>query len=436
MRREIKVIIKSGPKEGLEYILKNILTLGRDENNDIVINDDTVSRFHAKIFMEEDVPVIVDLESINSTFVNDQEINHIQLRDKDEVAIGNIKLQIKIKKIEDVWLEEKEKEGKEELSEDNDTETKNASVSQKKNISSQTAVILFLIIVIIGFAIWLIPKIRTDGGKDDSGPAANTKYEIRYIKGEATNQNIYRYEFIVKPYKDKYRIIAYIDDIIQGKHIDESAFVNKEDVKSLMEEIPKRDFFQLKRKYSVPDPERYFFVSIDLTIGKNTRRVKVINIEPPHVFNAIQEVLEDFAERKMNLITITLPGEELRDKANKDYLLAKKFYNTWQVNPPNLYNSILLCRKALMYLDYITPKPNIYKQIKGLLEDAEKDLKEEYNKVMLRVDINIKQRQWEAAEEDLKYLLMLIPERSDPRYKKAERKMGLVQNKLNRRKRY
>jgi pSer/pThr/pTyr-binding forkhead associated (FHA) protein len=431
MKRKIEIIIKNGSEEGREYVLEDVLTLGRDKKSDIVFNDDTVSRFHAKVFMEGDVPVIVDLDSINSTFVNGQEIKHIQLRDKDEVSIGDTTLQIKIEKKEEAWAEEKK-----EPVEEGEAETGKNFVPQVKNIVS-VVIILFLALLVIGLAVWATINIFSDRRKANSAKsAAKLKYEIRYVKGEATKKNIYRYEFIIKPFKDKYRIVAHIDDIIQGKHIDESEVVNKEDVKELIKDIPENIFFQLKQKYFVPDPERYSFVSIDLTIGKDTKKVEAINTPPPPVFNEIQEALEDFAERKMSLITLTLSGDELRDLANKNYSLAKTNFDSRNVNPGNLYDSVVLCRKALTYLDSITPKPPIYRRVNSLLKDARRYLNEEYEEVIKRVKINIKQQQWEEAAKDLEYIFALIPDTTDPRYKKAQGRMGFVESKLKKRRRY
>jgi len=50
---------------------KPLLTLGRDEQNDVVLAFDNVSRHHAEILKNETQFVVVDKESTNGTFVND-----------------------------------------------------------------------------------------------------------------------------------------------------------------------------------------------------------------------------------------------------------------------------------------------------------------------------------------------------------------------------
>ena len=50
------------------------------EDNDVVLRDDTVSRYHCKIVQEDSGYVLVDLRSTNGTFVNKVRIREAYLR--------------------------------------------------------------------------------------------------------------------------------------------------------------------------------------------------------------------------------------------------------------------------------------------------------------------------------------------------------------------
>ncbi len=64
-------------------------TVGRKPDNDIVIPDESASRSHAEIFLQEDSLVINDLNSTNGTFVNRERITGPSvLRSKDQIRIG------------------------------------------------------------------------------------------------------------------------------------------------------------------------------------------------------------------------------------------------------------------------------------------------------------------------------------------------------------
>jgi len=63
-------------------------TVGRWEDNDIVVDDRWVSRYHARIRREDDHYVIEDLGSKNGTFVNGRRISEpTALADGDEVQV-------------------------------------------------------------------------------------------------------------------------------------------------------------------------------------------------------------------------------------------------------------------------------------------------------------------------------------------------------------
>jgi aspartyl protease family protein len=68
-----------------------VITIGRDSDNNIVVNDSKVSRHHLQIVCEGTGFRIVDLDSTNGTFVNDRKINKGQnsLMTGDSVRIGN-----------------------------------------------------------------------------------------------------------------------------------------------------------------------------------------------------------------------------------------------------------------------------------------------------------------------------------------------------------
>lgn len=70
MAKSFKIIIESGPSAGTELMLeKDELSLGRDVNNDLVINDPEVSRKHARLIKEGDSYIFEDLGSTNGTFI-------------------------------------------------------------------------------------------------------------------------------------------------------------------------------------------------------------------------------------------------------------------------------------------------------------------------------------------------------------------------------
>jgi len=85
------LVQRSGSRIGKEFRLGEVTNVGRDASqSDIVIDDSTVSRQHARVRLEDGRFVLYDLASSNGTFVNDQQIQKQPLLDGDRVRFGNV----------------------------------------------------------------------------------------------------------------------------------------------------------------------------------------------------------------------------------------------------------------------------------------------------------------------------------------------------------
>ena len=64
------------------------ITIGREEGNLLRLNDERVSRFHAKIQQEDGDILLTDLDSTNGTRVNGAPVQIRRLRPGDQIALG------------------------------------------------------------------------------------------------------------------------------------------------------------------------------------------------------------------------------------------------------------------------------------------------------------------------------------------------------------
>jgi len=69
-------------------ITKEIITIGRKEDNDIIIDNMAVSRHHARLVKKDDKFILEDLDSFNGTFVNEKKVIKCELRERDLILIG------------------------------------------------------------------------------------------------------------------------------------------------------------------------------------------------------------------------------------------------------------------------------------------------------------------------------------------------------------
>jgi len=77
-------------------LTKGRTTIGRDNTNDIIINQDTVSWQHAEIIKNGDQYEIYDLNSVNGTFINGKRIKHSVLQDGALVTLADVSFVVKI----------------------------------------------------------------------------------------------------------------------------------------------------------------------------------------------------------------------------------------------------------------------------------------------------------------------------------------------------
>lgn len=90
MATSFRLTIQRGPNVGKSYdLVKDVVTMGRDMSNDIVINDAESSRHHARFTKQGVTYVVEDLGSTNGTFVNSARLSTPRpLNPGDTIGVG------------------------------------------------------------------------------------------------------------------------------------------------------------------------------------------------------------------------------------------------------------------------------------------------------------------------------------------------------------
>lgn len=87
--RTVTFLVLEGVDKGRVYRdLPVPVTIGREEGNGLRLNDERVSRFHAKVQVEDGDIIITDLDSTNGTRVNGAAVQIRRLRPGDQVSVG------------------------------------------------------------------------------------------------------------------------------------------------------------------------------------------------------------------------------------------------------------------------------------------------------------------------------------------------------------
>lgn len=89
-KKEAGLLLLNSMQKGTKYPLGDEeVTLGRDPNCTIFLNDMTVSRNHALIYDEGGVHIIKDQGSFNGVWVNNQSVSSKALSNGDKIQLGN-----------------------------------------------------------------------------------------------------------------------------------------------------------------------------------------------------------------------------------------------------------------------------------------------------------------------------------------------------------
>jgi pSer/pThr/pTyr-binding forkhead associated (FHA) protein len=88
------LIVRKGPQPGERFFIdRERLSIGRDPESDIFLNDMTVSRLHAVVEMHDKVVKVDDAGSLNGTYVNGVLVDSAELSPGDSVQIGTFQMQ-------------------------------------------------------------------------------------------------------------------------------------------------------------------------------------------------------------------------------------------------------------------------------------------------------------------------------------------------------
>jgi transcriptional regulator with GAF, ATPase, and Fis domain len=87
--RKCKLVYADRGKTYERVFDKDVIALGAMGDNDVILHDETVSRYHCTIRVDGDSYLVSDLESTNGTFVNRVRVREAYLKPGCTLALGN-----------------------------------------------------------------------------------------------------------------------------------------------------------------------------------------------------------------------------------------------------------------------------------------------------------------------------------------------------------
>ena len=90
---QCKLVVLKGSQRGKEFVISgDVIRIGKVDENDLVLPEETVSRVHCEILRDGKGHLLRDLHSTNGTFLDGAEIKEAYIRSGSVITIGAVQL--------------------------------------------------------------------------------------------------------------------------------------------------------------------------------------------------------------------------------------------------------------------------------------------------------------------------------------------------------
>jgi pSer/pThr/pTyr-binding forkhead associated (FHA) protein len=467
------LLIEEGPERGREIAIPEAgARIGRAHENDIVLDDPSLSRFQCRMFFRENQLCVMDLGSTNETLVNGKGVKEQPLHCGDEILIGEMTIRVVrenlitppsrmaapaaietpsapsslpvvapasdgIERIapaqpEAGTLPRSLTESQIDLglagvpAPEKTARKKKGAGDKRKPLNPLVfwAIAALIIVAALAIAAQALKKPPTLPGGARASVADTVG--IIYEKIEADDQNIFRYHLTL----DDGFLAIQVDDLATGRKISKQKRVDPNVLESLASSLRQTDFMSLSATYEGVASSKDLR-DLTLTLGRRSKRVKVVNRTEPDAFRKVRETLEEFGRNNLGLDALALSPEQLRERAQQAFLLGTKLFEERNnPKPDNLWNSIQAFEEVQWYLESVEPKPDFFEESIRNTAQGRQELNDRIEDYRFKASRHSRMNEWEEAARMLRLIMSSVPDRTDERYKFAERNLIEVERHL------
>ena len=422
--------------------------LGRSSSNDVSIPDEELSRNHCLFEQSGEAGIrVTDLASANGTFVNGEQLGSDSrgLKVGDTIEVGSTAISVIG---EETPLAPRSAGGKVAATIDlglgsaSDAASQGEAASRlsaQKSGGRQRAMIANTLWVVAALTVAAAIAVVLCAPRESEKPIATVVEEkpeqklvsLHYEKVEADAARVFSYRMEI----DGSGVLRVAFDDVPGenRHVDKRAKLSDKAKKRILEILDKPGFAALEDEYagsSAEDENALKSFRIRVVRWNSVKDVLVENTQEPDAFREVRESLEAFSRNELGIWAIQYSKEKLIELSEESAKVGDTKWDDREVEYGNLSAAVKAYKDALFYLETINPKPDGYAEIKEKLARTEEELKQRYEDQRFLADKAMNLGDWEAAQNELKILCELVPDRDDPRHAEANARLVDVENRM------
>lgn len=415
----MKLIRVGGPAAGTAVdIYPPGISIGREQDNDIVIDDSLASRYHAKIELYDQVWFIHDLNSRNGVVVNGKRIeSHAPLSLHDEIRIGTSDFVFS-----DGTMPAHLSGGAAAAASTAGTANAAAPATSRNRRVLVLALVfvLLLLLVAAGIVLQLPSRGRPAAPPPDAGdpPVAEkaNDLQIYYEKLIASKGNVFRYELELK---DGLLAVA-MDDVRNDWHVTvEPKSLPPEQLALIANRLLQPEFLALQSPTPGAAGEQHQRERLLIRARNQGNYVEVVNGIVPGGFRDAVSQLTALAAKEFYIPEDSVPKDEVINSARKEFLVAKDLLARQDMGSPNLYDAVNAFHRVQERLRWIDPKPDFFREAHDLEVQAAQALDDKIKEQMRAANLEARVNRLDEARAKYQVVVDMLPDTRDPRYREA-----------------
>lgn len=428
------LIFEHGKEVGKEIIVPpSGIKFGRSPANDLVLDDASVMLFQGRFFFKSDGTLwVTDFSAAEKTTVGGEPVDEYMLKVGELVEVGETAFRVICAKLEEetAVAEVKPVEEKIDLGFKPEPESRKNRAGKDGSKSStlmhrvlQVVVVVLVVVVLVVAAPYILNK------SDDATVASfeNKTFSLVYECIRANPSNIFRYHLLLS---EDGRATLEVDDL-KSRHLTKKVEIPAAALHNLSRRLSTSGFFDVQGDRVMDAPDQYDLYDIAIVYNGQCNQVRVLNREPPSAVKDAVALIEEFVLKQMDIpYTLLEDPVVLRRYAMEAFKIGESRFAERDVRQGNLAESIKQFKASMNFLEVLEPKPELYRQARVKLEQAQAEQDARYKDYMFNVEGAIRLGDWREASKFLKILAELIPDRKDDRYKIISSKQLDVEDHL------